>query len=89
VGGRTIGPRQRARNEPETERQIVRPGAQVRAKTDPDQAYFWTEEWQVGEREASKQAEAGEGDVLMTERRFSERLTPNAPNGTASSLTAP
>ncbi len=28
-----------------------------------DQAWFWTEEWQAGEREASEQAARGEGAV--------------------------
>lgn len=29
-----------------------------------DQAYFWTDEWQAGEREAAEQIEAGEGRVF-------------------------
>ena len=33
-------------------------------KTIPaDQAWFWTEEWQAGEREASEEAAAGKGTV--------------------------
>lgn len=28
-------------------------------ETDPDQAWFWTEEWQAGEREADADLEAG------------------------------
>jgi len=54
----------------------VRPGAQVRAKTDPDQAPFWTEVWQVGERKAFEQAEAGEGDVFDDGTSFLRALDP-------------
>jgi hypothetical protein len=32
----------------------------VEVETDPDQAWFWTEEWQAGEREADAQIAAGE-----------------------------
>lgn len=38
--------------------------------TDPDQDWFWTDEWQAGEREASRQIEAGEGTVYETGEEF-------------------
>lgn len=42
-------------------------------KTIPaDQAWFWTDEWQVGEREASQQAAAGEGTVYENAESFLE-----------------
>jgi hypothetical protein len=40
------------------------------------QAYFWTEEWQVGEREATRQAEAGEGEFFENERSLLRALDP-------------
>jgi hypothetical protein len=33
----------------------------IEVETDPDQSWFWTEEWQAGEREADAQIAAGEG----------------------------
>jgi hypothetical protein len=33
--------------------------AELLAVTDPDQAWFWTEEWQKGEREADADIKAG------------------------------
>ncbi|WP_435110319.1 AbrB/MazE/SpoVT family DNA-binding domain-containing protein [Nocardiopsis synnemataformans] len=30
-----------------------------------DQRWFWTEEWQQGEREANEQVRAGEGETFM------------------------
>lgn len=35
-----------------------------------DQAWFWTEAWQAGEREASAQIAAGEGEVYDDEDTF-------------------
>ncbi|WP_338699930.1 AbrB/MazE/SpoVT family DNA-binding domain-containing protein [Streptomyces sp. Q6] len=42
-------------------------------KTIPaEQAWFWTEEWQAGEREASRQIAAGEGRIYgSAEEMFS------------------
>lgn len=39
-----------------------------------DQAWFWTDEWQAGEREASQQAARGEGTVYESARDFLESL---------------
>jgi AbrB family looped-hinge helix DNA binding protein len=39
-----------------------------------DQAWFWTDEWQAGEREASRQADRGEGTVYETAEDFLESL---------------
>ena len=44
-------------------------------KTIPaEQAWFWTEEWQSGEREASAQVSAGEGTVFDNGESFLESL---------------
>jgi antitoxin PrlF len=39
-----------------------------------DQAWFWTEAWQAGEREASAQLARGEGHVFKTSEDFFKSL---------------
>lgn len=39
-----------------------------------DQAWFWTDEWQTGEREASQQAARGEGTVYDSAKDFLDSL---------------
>ncbi len=39
-----------------------------------EQAWFWTQEWQAGEQEASRQAEAGEGAVFTDGDSFLDSL---------------
>lgn len=39
-----------------------------------DQAWFWTQEWQAGEREATRQAAAGEGTVFPDGDAFLDSL---------------
>jgi antitoxin PrlF len=39
-----------------------------------DQAWFWTETWQAGEREASAQLAGGEGRVFKTSEDFVKSL---------------
>jgi antitoxin PrlF len=39
-----------------------------------EQAWFWTAEWQVGEREASLQAAGGEGTVFADGDSFLDSL---------------
>lgn len=39
-----------------------------------DQAWFWAEEWQAGEREANRQAAAGEGTVYSDGDSFLDSL---------------
>jgi AbrB family looped-hinge helix DNA binding protein len=39
-----------------------------------DQAWFWTDEWQAGEREASLQAAQGEGTVYDGAEDFLDSL---------------
>lgn len=41
---------------------------------DADQAWFWTPEWQAGEREADEQAARGGGEVYMDEESFQAAL---------------
>ncbi len=41
---------------------------------DASQAWFWTPEWQAGEREADAEAARGEGEVYMDEESFFEAL---------------
>lgn len=39
-----------------------------------DQAWFWSKDWQVGEREASAQIAAGEGTVYDDDETFLSSL---------------
>lgn len=41
---------------------------------DPDQKYWWTEEWQEGEREADRDIRAGRGEVFDNPKDFLESL---------------
>jgi AbrB family looped-hinge helix DNA binding protein len=50
---------------------ILRPLATI----DRSQAWFWTKEWQAGEREASEQARRGEGQVFKTGAEFIDSLS--------------
>ncbi len=50
---------------------------QVR-KIDPDQAWFWTKEWQAGEREADEEIKAGQGRVFYSEEDFLASLEDDA-----------
>ena len=45
---------------------VIRPKAVV----DADQTWFWTAEWQKGEREASAELAAGRGETHMSEDEF-------------------
>jgi antitoxin PrlF len=49
---------------------ILRPLATI----DRSQAWFWTPEWQTGEREAAEQAQRGEGEVFRTDAEFLDAL---------------
>ena len=46
----------------------------VMQRLNPDQAWFWTEEWQAGEREVDRQIAAGEGTVYYTDEDFEAAL---------------
>jgi AbrB family looped-hinge helix DNA binding protein len=54
----------------ETGEVILRPLATV----DRSQAWFWTPEWQAGEREATEQARRGEGELSETDADFLDSL---------------
>jgi hypothetical protein len=41
---------------------------------DPDQAWFWTEEWQAGEREADAQQASGLGVAFDSDEEFTRAL---------------
>jgi antitoxin PrlF len=49
---------------------VLRPLATV----DRSQAWFWTEDWQAGEREASEQARRGEGQTFESGADFLDSL---------------
>jgi hypothetical protein len=60
---------------------------QVRARAfdlmqrlNPEQAWFWTEEWQAGEREAARQIAAGELTTFATDEAFDAYLRAARPN---------
>lgn len=44
---------------------VLRPVA-----TDPDQAWFWTPEWQAKEREADADIAAGRGTLYLSDEAF-------------------
>ena len=44
----------------------------------PDQAWFWTKEWQAGEREADDDIKAGRGRVFFSEEEFLASLEEDA-----------
>ena len=50
---------------------ILRPLATV----DRSQAWFWTQEWQAGEREATVQLRRGEGEIFKTDGEFLDSLS--------------
>ena len=41
------------------------------------QAWFWTESWQEGEREASRERAAGEGKIFRADEDFLDSLRPD------------
>jgi len=49
---------------------ILRPLVAV----DRSQAWFWTPEWQAGEREATEQVARGEGELFKTDEEFLDSL---------------
>jgi antitoxin MazE len=49
-----------------------------RAVTDPDQAWFWTEEWQQGEREVDEDIAAGRVHVFDDAESFLAALEAEA-----------
>jgi AbrB family looped-hinge helix DNA binding protein len=50
---------------------ILRPLATV----DRSQAWFWTKEWQAGEREANDEATNGAGELFTTDAEFLDSLS--------------
>ncbi|MEO8540608.1 MAG: AbrB family transcriptional regulator [bacterium] len=45
-----------------------------RSDRDPDQLWFWTEEWQAGEREADEDIKAGRTTTFLSDEAFTEAL---------------
>jgi len=43
-------------------------------RIDPDQAWFWTPEWQAGEREADTEYAQGEGVIYHSDEEFVAHL---------------
>jgi antitoxin PrlF len=54
----------------------------IRGPIDPEQAWFWTPEWQEGEREAEAQL-AGEGAVYESTEEFVAHLESTPPPDSA------
>jgi len=55
----------------------------VMKRLNPDQAWFWTEEWQAGERAADRQAAAGEGTRFHSDEEFLAALEARIPDADA------
>lgn len=56
---------------------LTRAEADVAAKAgliDPDQKWWWLEEWQEGEREVERDLKAGRGEVFNTPEEFLKSL---------------
>jgi antitoxin PrlF len=49
---------------------ILRP----RGEIDPEQAWFWTPEWQEGERQADQEIASGQGEIYYSEEEFERAL---------------
>jgi hypothetical protein len=61
---------------------VTREGGHLEVREiDPEQAWFWTPEWQEGEREAEAQLAAGEGTIYYSDEEFLQHLdsVPPAP----------
>ena len=46
----------------------------IKGPIDPDQAWFWTPEWQAKEREADADIAAGRGILFDSDQEFIEHL---------------
>ena len=49
----------------------------IAVETDPDQSWFWTEEWLAGEREADAQIAVGAGTFFEHGGEFLRALDPH------------
>lgn len=50
---------------------VERAGRLLVGQLDPEQAWFWTREWQAGEREADAQVASGAGAVFGSDEESS------------------
>jgi bifunctional DNA-binding transcriptional regulator/antitoxin component of YhaV-PrlF toxin-antitoxin module len=49
---------------------LLRPCGEI----DPEQAWFWTPEWQAGERQADRERAAGQGEIYHSDEEFEQAL---------------
>jgi AbrB family looped-hinge helix DNA binding protein len=49
---------------------LLRPCGEI----DPEQAWFWTPEWQEGERQADREIASGGGEIYYSEEEFEQAL---------------
>lgn len=54
--------------------EVLADGVVLLRGRDPHQAWFWTAEWQDGEREADEDLASGRSEVFDTEDDFDRRL---------------
>ena len=54
--------------------EVLADGVVLLRGRDPGQAWFWTPEWQAGEREADEDLTAGRSDVFDSDEEFARRL---------------
>ena len=69
--------REAAHMPPQTELTVeIAPDGSIvlRPLHDPEQTWFWTEEWQAGEREADGQIANGDSTIYESEEEFSRAL---------------
>ncbi|MGD9894897.1 MAG: AbrB/MazE/SpoVT family DNA-binding domain-containing protein [Dehalococcoidia bacterium] len=64
----------------ELEAEITAAGILLRTllPLDPDQAWFWTKEWQAGEREADEEIRTGAGRIFYSDEEFLAALEAEA-----------
>lgn len=54
---------------------VIRENGRLEAREiDPEQAWFWTPEWQEGEREADAELAAGQGTTYYSDEEFLQHL---------------
>lgn len=54
--------------------EVLADGVVLLRGRDPNQTWFWTDEWQAGEREADEDLAAGRSELFDSDDEFERRL---------------